>query len=208
MNTVLSFPGVSSKDYGENIALLTRSRKDDPSTGFLRDLAVRNISAVNFDSVKDDLDRLRDSTGENSQKLKSVDAFFRSSSGKFFFIEFKKSTAEALTDIDEGESIAVSLRKKAFDSITLSGITATQDITGSELMQNAVLIVVYKSSAADSIGAIEIGDSLTRLASGSGTNGRQPPKWGLDELRSNGLYSEVYTWPDNKFESWAPTNLR
>lgn len=214
MNTVLTFPGVSSKDYGKNIVRLTRSNKDDPSTEFLKGLDYRNIAVVDFDSVKDDLDKLRDSDGKNMQKLKSVDAFFRSSNGKFYFIEFKKSTSEALNKIgnhveyDEKEKIDVSFRKKAFDSITLSGITTTQDINGVDLMKNAVLIVAYKSSARDSLSAIDFNTSLTSRANGCSAAIQYPTQWGLDELKTAGLYSDVHTWPDNKFESWAVNNLK
>lgn len=214
MNTVLTFPGISSKDYGKNIVRLTRSNKDDPSTEFLNNLDSRRISVVDFDSVKDDLDKLRDSDGKNMQKLTSVDAFFRSFDGKFYFIEFKKSTSEALNKIgenveyDEKERIDVSFRKKAFDSITLSGITTTQDIIGSELMKNAVLIVVYKSSPNDAISAVEFNSSLTSRANGRKCAIQYPIQWKLDELKSAGLYSDVHTWPDNKFESWVPDHLK
>lgn len=207
MNTILTFPGVPSKDYGDNIVNLTRSDKSDPSTSFLNGLASHNIKAVNFDSVKDDFDKLRGVCKSFQQKLKSVDAFFKSSNGKCYFIEFKKSTSEALNEIDEGEKIDASFRKKAFDSITLSGLTVTKDTTGSDLMNNAVLIVVYKSSSRDALAAIDFNNLITSRANGCHTAIQYPTQWGLDELKTAGLYSDVHTWPDNKFESWAASNL-
>lgn len=208
MNTVLTFPGVSSKNYGRNIVYLTRSDKNNSKTEFLKGLNSRNICAIDLDSVKDDFDQLRDDRGRNLEKLKSVDAFFRSSDGKFYFVEFKNATSESLDAIDEGEPINVSLRKKAFDSITLSGLTVTQDVVGKTLMKNAILIVVYKSSPIDSLAAIGFGNSLARRANGLKGSTEYPIKWGLNALKTSGLYDDVYTWPDNKFENWAIDKLK
>ena len=207
MSTTLSFPGITDKNYGKNIVVLTRSDRNKPATGFLKNLEPRAIVAVDFDTVKDDFCKLRDSECHNRQKLKSVDAFFMSTTGRYYFIEFKKASSECLSSLDEGEPIDVSFRKKAFDSILMSRFTVVPNVNSQDLMSNATLIVVYKSSASDAINAIKFDDNLTRRANGNYDSMTYPIKWKLDELKTCGLYKEVYTWPDNKFESWAIENL-
>ena len=204
----LSFPGNGRKNYRSDISVLTRSIKGDPKTGFCRELSGRGICGVDFDAVKDAVCSLREGTGFPNDKFCSADCFVRSKEGDCCFIEFKKSTAEALDSVGEelyeGKPIGVSLRRKAFDSLVLAGMTVAQNETGAELMGKAVFIVVYRGSAQDALSALGFGEGLSRVSGQSDSiQGKRGVRWGLSDLKTSGLYKDVHTWPDSDFVPWA-----
>jgi len=110
----MQFPLVNAKaPYLQNIVVLTRSVRDNPSTGFCKCLENFGIKGQDFDAIKNDFCALRK---PGQLPFCSVDCFIEAK-GKYYFIEFKKSTTPGLNGIEchEGDPIGVSLRRKAFD---------------------------------------------------------------------------------------------
>lgn len=204
----------SAKNYQTNIVFLTRSNKQDATSGYCNSLNGR-ISAIDFDEVAKDVCAVRDWTGKKLRNLSSVDCFFQTTDGlHYYFIEFKKSTREGFEKWDEGSPPEESFRKKAFDSLALSGMTSLQGVSGKDIMDKAVFIVVYIPSASDSLAAMELNDNLTRLSASNinavadSIRGMHPVMWNLIELKNKGFYHDVHTWPENDFVNWAVNNLK
>lgn len=206
----VAFPGAKSGvSFSQDIVYLTRSKKDNPESEFCKELKGRGIRAHDFDAIKDSFCALRDSTGNNCNKLKSVDCVFKSALGECYFIEFKKTTSERLNEIDDGEPIEVSFRKKAFDSILMSSYTLFLDDDAQSIMRNSVLIVVYRPSAKDCLEALEFNKALTECSGDCDSiSEKHPIMWGLRKLRDVGLYKDVHTWPENEFVPWAKKYLK
>lgn len=219
------FPPLNGKgnprQYEKPIASLTQYDKGDPSKEFCKDLKRYNIKAFDFDSVKDDWCDSRNALAApgKKQKSRSVDAFVNHN-GSYYFIEFKFSRAEKLDDIDDdGDSIDSQLRKKAIDSIALSGMTALQDIPGRTIMDHAEFIVVYHRSFDDNEEALarevdaqpgirKISGTLHMLADAK--DSLQPKldvKWKLARLKKEGFFRDVHTWNEDYFVDWAKKNL-
>lgn len=197
------------KNFKHDIVAVTRSKKDDCSTEFCKELRGR-IQVYDLDSIKDEWSEMRHSNSKGA-KLCSADCYFRASDGIYYFIEFKKSTLQGLNEIDneEGLPLYVSLRRKAVDSLGLASMTILQDQTGKNIQDHAIFIVVYRSSAEEKLRVLEINKSLTKLASGADSVNRSYPiMWSLDKLRDWGLYRDVHTWPEDVFVSWAKLNLK
>lgn len=200
--------GGKPKNYEQDIVILTRSRRNDSSSEFCRDLKGR-IKGYDLDLIKDEWSMLRGSPCSGA-KMSSVDCYFKSAKGVHYFIEFKNAPREALEKMDEDRiPIRISLKRKAVDSLGLVGMTILQEETGKQIQNNSVYIVVYRASAADTLAVLDINKSLTALAGGKDSMKRSYPiMWSLDTLKTVGLYSDVHTWPDTEFVSWAKDNLK
>ena len=195
------------KKYECDITILTRKDENDPSSGFCDEL--HGIKSVNFDDVK------RDVCEGRIQELKSADAFFKAANGTYYFIEFKKSDKSALDALPFDKDrpidsttkrpakcsyIEFSLKKKAFDSLAIAGMTVLQDVPGKDIMDHAVFIVVRLGDTSRSLNGLI--NNITRLGTGGNTI-----LWGLDELKRNGFFREVYTWTEDEFVPWAKAHL-
>lgn len=188
---------------------MTRSDKNDPSTGFCNSL--NDNYAIDFDDVKRDFCKVR------IQDLRSADAFIHAADDKYYFIEFKKSTVSALdnlqfdsvTPIDSSTGLPVkcsyiefSLKQKAFDSLLIAGATVLQGIPLKDIMDNAIFIVVRLDNNATPSSLTALAERFARLSTGSSV------LWNLEELKKQGLFSEVHTWTESEFESWAEKHLK
>jgi len=211
-------PG-NPKQYETDLVVLTRSKQGDDSTGFCKDLKGR-ITAFHFDGIKDDFCGIR-RPEKSGAKLKSVDAYFRATDGTHCFIEFKKSTREALEELDDDNEklpFSVSVIRKAVDSLALSALTNLQGETGKSICDNAVLFVVYKKSVTDTEEAYGFGGKLKIAEANAAKKKKVDPvdtinpkyhvRWNLEDLKKQGLYKDVHTLPDDVFVSWAKDNLR
>ena len=196
------------KKYDSRLTILTRKDKNNPTTGFCNSL--NDKKAIDFDEVKRDFCKVR------IQELKSVDAFIDSDDGKYYFIEFKKSTTSALNDlqfdgakpIDSSTGLPVkcscielSLKQKAFDSLLIAAATVLQSTPLNNIMDNSVLIVVRLDDNASPSSLNKLAGAFAKLSSGSSV------LWGLEDLKKQKLFSEVYTWTESEFESWAKNHL-
>lgn len=197
----------SHKNYTRSITYLTRSDKNNASTGFCCGLS--DISGIDFDAVKEDWCRIRNKTCPQDM-FSSVDCFVKVDDA-YYFIEFKKATSKSLSGIElyEGHSIDVSIRRKAFDSLAIAPMTVLQSVPGSDIIGHAEFIVVYVPDATESLSAIDIRNKIKKLAGCEDSLYRGfPVRWGVEELKSLKLFRDVHTWPANIFESWARDHLR
>ena len=208
------------KNYLKDIVLLTRSDKTSPRTEFCTSLRAHKITALDFDEIKDDACSVRNSLADlnGKHKCKSVDGYsFKPDDGPgsqiHYFIEFKNSPAEALSDFYEGERIDSSLRKKAIDSLAVAGMTILRDVPQKNIMENAVLIVVYHASGSDTIASMttdgkKLKNKLNDLAEiKDSLFPHLNIKWKIVELRECGFFKDVHTWRDDVFENWAKAHL-
>ncbi|MBR2838097.1 MAG: hypothetical protein IKE55_04920 [Kiritimatiellae bacterium] len=167
------------------------------------------MKAIDFDDVK------RDACDVRIQELRSADAFFKATNGTYYFIEFKNSHQSALDELqfDKGKPIdsrtgltvtcsyiELVLKQKAFDSLAIAGMTVLQDMPEKDIMDNAVFIVVRLDDTSKSLNGLI--NNITRLSTGGNTI-----LWGLNELKQNGFFREVYTWTETEFVYWAKTHL-
>lgn len=208
-NFIQTDKGGKPKNYEQDIVILTRSKRNDNSSEFCRDLKGR-IKGYDLDLIKDEWSMLRGSSYSGA-KMSSVDCYFKAANGVHYFIEFKNASREALDRVDseDGIPLCISLRRKAVDSLGLAGMTILQEETGKQIQNNSVYFVVYRASAADTLAVLDINKSLTVLAGGKDSIKRSYPiMWSLDTLKTVGLYRDVHTWPDTEFVSWAKDNLK
>lgn len=198
-----------AKSFTCDITVATRSVRTDRSTGFCLGLSGR-AQVYDLDAIKDEWSNLRRPEVKGA-KLCSADCCFNASDGTHYFIEFKNANREGLDRLtdEDGIPLPISLMRKAVDSLGLAAMTILQRETGKSIQDHSVFIVVYRPSAEDALGALEINTSLTNLSGGvDSLNRAHPIMWSLDELRNLGIYADVHTWPENFFVSWATTHLK
>lgn len=167
------------------------------------------VRVQDLDAIKDEWSLFRVPT-EHGARLCSADCYYKATNGFHYFIEFKNASREGLeSSSEDGIPFPVSLMRKAVDSLGLAGMTLLQQETGKSIQDKAVYFVVYRASARDTLGALELNEQLTTLAGGRDPEFRlHPIMWSLDKLRESGLYCKVHTLPDNVFIPWAKVNLK
>ena len=161
--------------------------------------------ADDFDAITKDYCQLR------SQQLSSADAFRQASTNDFLFVEFKDMSEEFMNGVGRGtppidpvtgketheETMEVSLRKKAFDSISVACGTVCNAIPQLNVSRNAMFIVVRQDEPS---AFTELANSLRQLACID-----KEPLWELAELVDKKLYREVYTLTESEFDALLPS---
>lgn len=171
---------IKSRDYEKSITVLSYDHNAKES------LVVCEKTAYNLDAIKNySCEMLR-----GAQRLSSCDAY-REVNGVHYFIEFKNQ--------DQDKIDASSIKKKAFDSISIMRISLDPDITLEQLCDNSILLVVFKKNA--TTGLPEIRATLHKLAN---EDESEPILFGLEKIKGK-LYSDIHTIDEEAFRrDWCP----
>ena len=140
-----------------------------------------NKSACDFDSVKNLVCKYR------AGNLKSVDAVLPGNDGCIYFVEFKDVSVNPIAD----------LKKKAFDSLPVFWVSLGRRMSMYDICAKAIFVYVKPNSEKE----LPVSDLLaekiffvedaTSLAPPKSYHGDSTLNLRLDELRTEGLYSDV-----------------
>lgn len=141
--------------------------------------ALPDCGVVDFDGVKNQLCAYR------GYRYCSVDALVVGRDGRFYFIEFKDTTDNPIAW----------LRKKAFDSLLVFGLTVGHALSMEEIRRRAVFIYVTPDGThmadSDKLGVI--------FEESAGEAPPDPLPYQLANLRATGLYSDVKSFETAQF---------
>lgn len=182
-----------------------------------------NVLAIGLDSVSADF------TGWTGRTYSSVDAVkdvrndpdVDEAERRIYFIEFKNRTFKDLNTqgtacaissaLKKEEPIAQELRKKAFDSLMLSGATIFMTEAIDNIAWKAEFIVVYndrKFKPSESRAVEKFDTDIGALGMAGKDSYGVEVRWGLNELKRRRVFRSVHTWSIEEFNYYAPSFLR